>query len=193
MSTTSTGPLGPPISAWGSARSDVSPACCSEGSAVSESVWSMRTRRIPALFLAVLAAGALLAGCSNAEGDVHDAAQKFLTAWSGGHLATAAQATTDAPAADALLKRTAADLRGATLTASVGKVTVNGKSATVGWQATWPLPAAPDWHYGGPLKRHDASGWKVMAEPAMVHPGLAAGQHLVEVRSLPERAAITDA
>jgi cell division protein FtsI/penicillin-binding protein 2 len=153
----------------------------------------VRTRRVPALLLAVLAAVALLAGCSSADSDVHDAAQKFLTAWSGGHLTAAAQATTDATAADALLTRTAADLRGATLTASVGKVAVKGSSATVAWQATWHLAAAPDWHYAATLKLRDSGKWQVVAEPAMVHPGLAAGQHLALVRSLPERAAITDA
>ena len=137
--------------------------------------------------------GALLAGCSNAEGDVRDAAQKFLTAWSGGHLTTAAQATTDTTAADALLTRTAADLPKATLTASVGTVTVSGSSATVAWQATWHLAAAPDWHYSATLKLHDSGKWQVVAQSTMVHPGLAPGQHLALVRSLPDRAAITDA
>ena len=153
----------------------------------------MRTRRIPALLLAVLAAGAMLAGCTHTDNDVRDAAQKFLTAWSGGHLGTAAQATTDAPAADALLKRTAADLPGAALGASVGKVTVSGKSATVAWQATWHLRAAPDWHYSATLKLRDDTSWKVVVDPTIVHPGLATGQHLVLARSLPPRAAITDA
>ena len=153
----------------------------------------MRTRRIPALLLAVLALGAMLAGCSNTDSDVRDAASKFLTAWSGGHLDSAAQATTDAPVAAALLRRTAADLPGAVLAASVGKVTVSGNSATVAWRATWHLKAAPDWSYSAALKLRDDKSWKVDADPAIVHPGLAAGQHLVLARSLPPRAAITDA
>jgi cell division protein FtsI/penicillin-binding protein 2 len=135
----------------------------------------------------------MLAGCSNTDSDVRDAAQKFLSAWSGGHLVTAAQATTDAPVADALLKRTAADLPGATLTASVGKVSVKDKSATVAWQATWHLSAAPDWRYSATLKLSNSGSWKVVAEPTTVHPDLATGQHLVLARSLPPRAAITDA
>jgi cell division protein FtsI/penicillin-binding protein 2 len=153
----------------------------------------VRTRRIPALLLALLAAGAMLAGCSNTESDVRDAAQKFLTAWSGGHLDTASQATTDAAAVDALLKRTAADLPGATLAASLGKVSVKGSSATVTWQATWHLKAAPDWRYSATLKLRDSKSWQVVADPTIVHPALGAGQHLVLARSLPPRAAMTDA
>ncbi|MGZ4539597.1 MAG: penicillin-binding transpeptidase domain-containing protein [Blastococcus sp.] len=140
--------------------------------------------------MAVLALG----GCSNSESDVRDAAQAFLKSWSGGHQPAAATATTDPTAAAALLKQTAADLPGATLAATVGKVTVSGSNATVAWRATWHLAAAPDWSYPATLKLRDSGGtWKVVAAPAVVHPELGAGQHLKLVRSLPTRAAITDA
>ena len=38
-----------------------------------------------------------------------------------------------------------------------------------------------------------ATSWQVVAEPALVHPELGEGQHLLLARSLPERAPITDA
>jgi cell division protein FtsI/penicillin-binding protein 2 len=152
------------------------------------------TRRAGALFTALVLAVLALGGCSNSEGDVRNAAQAFLTSWSGGHLPAAAKATTDPTAAGALLKQTAADLPGAELTPALGAVTVKGSDATVGWRATWHLAAAPDWSYAATLKLRDSGGsWKVVSAPTMVHPQLGAGQHLKLVRSLPDRAAITDA
>jgi cell division protein FtsI/penicillin-binding protein 2 len=137
----------------------------------------------------------VLAACSgNAEDEVRAAAQAFLTDWTAGDTAAAAGATTDPDAATALLEQTAADLPEATLAAEVGQVAVEDGTATVGWTATWDLAAAPDWSYPATLRLEEAEeGWDVVAEPALVHPELGAGQRLVLERSLPERAAITDA
>jgi cell division protein FtsI/penicillin-binding protein 2 len=136
-----------------------------------------------------------LGACSgSAEDDAHAAAQAFLEAWSGGDTPAAAKATTAPDAATALLEQTAADLPGARLTSTLGKTTVDGSSATVQWTATWHLAAAPEWKYPGTLRlREDGDEWHVVAEPALVHPDLGEGQHLVLARSLPDRAPITDA
>ncbi|MGY1642366.1 penicillin-binding transpeptidase domain-containing protein [Geodermatophilus sp. SYSU D00703] len=137
----------------------------------------------------------VLAACSgNAEDDVRAAAEAFLEDWAAGDTAAAAGATTDPDAAGALLEQTAADLPDAALTPELGTVTVEDGTATVDWTATWDLAAAPDWSYPATLTLREADeGWDVVAEPALVHPELGEGQHLVLQRELPERAAITDA
>jgi cell division protein FtsI/penicillin-binding protein 2 len=152
-------------------------------------------RGVVSAVVAVLVAAPVLTACSGgSEGDVQAAASSFLTDWSKGRLTTAAGATTDRAAAEALLKQTAADLPGASLTPKVGKVSVDGSSATVGWTAAWALDAAPDWTYQATLRLRDSGGhWRVVAEPTVVNPRLGKGQHLKLVRSMPDRAAITDA
>ncbi|TFV83492.1 penicillin-binding protein [Blastococcus sp. CT_GayMR16] len=136
----------------------------------------------------------LLAACSgSSEDDVREAATTFLEAWSTGDTAAAAGATTDADTATAILEQTATDLPDATLAADVGKVAVDDSSATVQWTATWDLAAAPEWAYDATLELTEGDdGWQVVAEPTIVHPELAEGQHLALARSLAERAPITD-
>ena len=155
----------------------------------------VRIRRGPVLAGALLLTVPVLGACSgNAEDDVRAAATTFLEAWAGGDTAAAARATSDPDVTTALLEQTAADLPDATLTSSIGKIAVDDSSATVQWTATWDLAAAPEWTYPATLNlREDDDGWQVVAEPALVHPELADGQHLVLARSLPDRAPITDA
>jgi cell division protein FtsI/penicillin-binding protein 2 len=146
------------------------------------------------LVAALLMAVPVLGACSgSSEADVRNAAQAFLDAWAEGDTAAAAGATTDPEAAGTLLDQTAADLPDATLTPELGAVTVEGGTATADWTATWDLTAAPEWSYESTLRLEEGDGdWQVVAEPALVHPGLGEGQHLELSRSLPERAAITD-
>src|SRR5205085_11323594 len=106
----------------------------------------------------------------------------------------AAKQTSDPAATTALLEQTARDLPDATLKAKVGRVTVKNDTATVAWKATWDLAAAPDWTYDATLDLRQAhDGWQVVSKPTVVSPELGKGQHLVLSRSLPDRAAITDA
>ena len=159
----------------------------------------MRTRRrsrpIHALALSLLLTVPFAAACSgSAEDDVREAAQAFVDAWADGDTAAAAGATDDADAATALLEQTATDLPDAQLSPRLGAVTVEDGAATVAWTATWDLAAAPEWSYEATLRLREAEdGWQVVAEPTLVHPELAEGQHLELTRSLPERAPITDA
>jgi cell division protein FtsI/penicillin-binding protein 2 len=155
----------------------------------------VRIRRGLELVCLLALTAPLLAACSgSAEEDVKAAAQSFLDDWSAGHPAAAAKGTTDPEAAGALLEQTATDLPGATLSAKLGKVNVHGDGATVGWTAMWQLAAAPAWRYDATLELRQAdNAWQVVAEPTLVHPELGEGQHLALSRSLPERAAITDA
>jgi NTF2-like N-terminal transpeptidase domain len=156
----------------------------------------VRTRRGAVLgtTLTLLAVPVLAACSGNAEDDVRAAADAFLDDWAAGDTEAAAGATTDPDVAAALLEQTAADLPDATLTPELGTVTVDDGTATVDWTATWDLAAAPDWSYPATLRLREADeGWDVVAEPALVHPELGEGQHLVLQRELPERAAITDA
>ncbi|MGY2129026.1 penicillin-binding transpeptidase domain-containing protein [Blastococcus sp. SYSU DS0617] len=155
----------------------------------------MRARSGPVLLTSLLLAVPVLGGCSGGgEDEVRRTAQSFLDDWAGGDAAAAAAATTDPEAATALLEQTAADLPDAQLSTELGEVTVEDGAATADWTATWDLTAAPDWSYEASLRLTEGDdGWEVVAEPALVHPGLGEGQHLELDRSLPERAPITDA
>ncbi len=155
----------------------------------------MRARSGPLLLTSLLLAGPVLAACSGGGDDeVRQTAQAFLEDWSGGDAAAAVAATTDPDLATTLLEQTAADLPGAQLSAELGEVAVEDGTATVGWSATWDLVAAPDWSYEGTMRLQEGEdGWAVVAEPALVHPELAEGQHLELIRALPDRAPITDA
>ncbi|MGY1772381.1 penicillin-binding transpeptidase domain-containing protein [Blastococcus sp. SYSU D00813] len=159
----------------------------------------MGKRRATVLGSAVaLLAVPVLAACSGGSDDddaVRDAAQAFLADWAGGDTAAAAGATDDPDAATALLDQTATDLPEAALAAELGDVEVaDDGTATAAWTATWDLAAAPDWTYEATLRLREADDdWQVVAEPALVHPELAEGQHLELTRQLPERAAVTDA
>jgi cell division protein FtsI/penicillin-binding protein 2 len=149
---------------------------------------------VSALVTALLAAPVLTACSGNSADDVRAAAQKFLTDWSKGALATAAGETSDPTGAKKLLEQTATDLPDAGLSSKIGEVSVDGSAASVGWTATWRLAAAPEWSYRATLKLRDNGGhWQVVAEPTVVHPRLGKGQHLKLDRTLPERASITDA
>jgi cell division protein FtsI/penicillin-binding protein 2 len=143
----------------------------------------------------VLLLAPLLAGCSSdPTDDVRDAAQAFLDDWSAGKTDAAAKLTTDDAATSALLEQTAQDLPDATLTAELGDVQVDGEKATVDWQATWDLAAAPDWSYPATLSLTEGEDdWQVVSAPTLVHPELGEGQHLELARSLADRAPITDA
>jgi cell division protein FtsI/penicillin-binding protein 2 len=144
-----------------------------------------------------LVAVPVLAACSGDSDDdaVRDAAEAFLTDWTDGDTAAAAASTDDPAAATALLEQTATDLPDATLAAELGEIEVaDDGTATAAWTATWDLAAAPDWAYEATLRLEQADDdWQVVAEPTLVHPELAAGQHLVLDRALPDRAPITDA
>ena len=144
--------------------------------------------------LTLLSAPVLAACSGDSEDEVRTAAQAFLDDWTGGDADAAAAATTDPDAAAALLQQTATDLPGATLDAELGAVTVEDGTATAAWTATWDLDAAPDWTYDATLELREADeGWAVVAAPTVVHPELGEGQRLQLTRSLPERAAVTDA
>jgi cell division protein FtsI/penicillin-binding protein 2 len=147
------------------------------------------------VLVGTLVAVPVLSACSGGSQDaVRAAATTFLGDWSAGRLPAAAGETTDAKAATALLQQTAEDLPGATLSARTGAVEVTGGTATVAWTATWHLAGAPDWSYGASLPlRRAGDRWQVVAQPTVVSPELAAGQHLQLTRTLPARAAITDA
>jgi cell division protein FtsI/penicillin-binding protein 2 len=153
-----------------------------------------RRRSVLLLTAAVLAAP-LLTACSGSDSDdVRAAAQDFLDEWTGGHPQAAAEQTSDPSATQALLEQTAKDLPDATLAAKPGEVTVHDSTATVAWTATWDLAAAPDWTYTATLDLRKADdGWQVVSVPTIVNPELDAGQHLQLTRTLPDRAAITDA
>jgi cell division protein FtsI/penicillin-binding protein 2 len=156
----------------------------------------MRRATVLASALGLLAVPALAACSDDSDDDaVRAAAEAFLADWAGGDTAAAAEATDDPTAATALLEQTATDLPEAALVAELGEVRVDDDgTATAAWTATWDLAAAPDWSYEATLQLREVDdAWRVVAEPALVHPELGEGQHLELDRELPERAPLTDA
>jgi cell division protein FtsI/penicillin-binding protein 2 len=146
----------------------------------------------------VLLALPVLSACSgSAEDDVRTAAEEFLTAWREGDLPAAAAATTDDAAATTLLEQTAEDLPEGLSSfelAGDGAVEVEDDAATVRWTPTWDVAGAPPWSYDSTMSlRQQEDEWRVVPESALVHPDLADGQRLAVDRTLPDRAAITDA
>ena len=86
------------------------------------------------------------------------------------------------------------DLPGAALRRRSATVDVKDEQATVAWTATWDLAAAPDWSYAATLRlRKAGEDWQVVAAAHGRAPGAGGGAAPRARRSLPDRAAITDA
>lgn len=71
-------------------------------------------------------------------------------------------------------------------------LTVDGETASAEITVDWPLPGGATWRYHSPVRLLDDGGWRVIWEPAVVHPDLVAGDEL-QLRRLPStRADILD-
>jgi cell division protein FtsI/penicillin-binding protein 2 len=149
---------------------------------------------------ALLAAVALLAsGCflGKDKPGPDDAANAFLTAWSGNDAAGAAARTDDAAAATSALQRFGKAV-GGKLSTTTGAVTKQDDDhATAAYTARWELPGlGTPWTYDGtlPLVR-SGDAWTVQWKPEDLHPQLTtAGLASLKVaHALPDRAALQDA
>lgn len=157
----------------------------------------MRPRMIAALTAAVLTVAAL-AGCSNEEDEARDALQGFLDGWRGGTLAEVPMVTpAGAPVAAATAQEQIATLSGELAEQSpeleIASVDVNEGTATGQVEVAWPLPGGATWTYTTPVRLADGDGeWRVIWEPAVVHPQLVDGDELRLQRVAAERGEILD-
>jgi len=75
----------------------------------------------------------------------------------------------------------------------LGRVDEHGSEASVSYVASARLRGLGTWRFHNTLSLEDVRGhWRVHWTPAAVLPGMRRGDHLVEVRTLPERASILD-
>jgi len=120
----------------------------------------------------------------------------FLLAWEKRHYAAAAELTTGRPIEVARSLRNAySEVGAAGLTLSMGHIDVHGGTATAYFHANVDLGrGGRPWTYQGHFKlRRHGSGWVVAWSPAVIVPGLGAGDRLAVLTAVPGRAPLLDA
>jgi cell division protein FtsI/penicillin-binding protein 2 len=151
-----------------------------------------------ALLLAVIAALALLAGCTRPAAAPEPSADSgpgpdstiaaFVTDWQAGRTQDASAMTTEPAAAAQLMRTVATDLKASKLVIDPGPVTrASATEAHVTATVTWSLPVAGTWSYQVPWtwqRTGSDQQWRLQFSPAVVHPDLGPQQTLV-VRSTP--------
>jgi cell division protein FtsI/penicillin-binding protein 2 len=143
----------------------------------------------------VLLVGLLLGGGAP-DPPAEQTVQAFLLAWESGQYRTAASLTTGNQ------KVVADELAGAyrqldavDLVLGMAAVSQHGGLATASFDASVNLGrGGQPWNYRGAFTlRRDGASWKVVWSPAVIAPGLRAGQRLAVVTTLPRRAQLLDA
>lgn len=71
-------------------------------------------------------------------------------------------------------------------------LTLDGETASADITVDWPLPGGATWSYRSPVRLLDDGGWRVIWEPAVVHPELVEGDELQSRRLASTRADILD-
>ncbi|MEP7055555.1 MAG: penicillin-binding transpeptidase domain-containing protein [Actinomycetota bacterium] len=128
-------------------------------------------------------------------GNPEDVAHKYLELWQAGDFAAAALLT-DADPADVQDSHnaTAKSMKATETTVTAGAVDITGDKATAAFTVKFNLRGLGEWSYDNVLPLEKVEGkWVVKWTPAVVYPGLLAGQRLAMTRSLPERGDILDA
>ncbi|MEU8821846.1 penicillin-binding transpeptidase domain-containing protein [Actinoplanes sp. NPDC048796] len=157
------------------------------------------TRRGAAALMATMLLGAGLAACgSDGAGDALD---DFLAAWPARDLSKvdivdAAGKPMAGAAVEADLKRLAGEMPLNTLRAvRAGNVKETGDDGLGGIKVSWTLGGNVPWSYDSAVRltRKGEGGWKVIWEPAVLRPELAAGDKLAPRRIAGDRADILDA
>jgi cell division protein FtsI/penicillin-binding protein 2 len=72
------------------------------------------------------------------------------------------------------------------------QLAVDGETASADITVDWPLPGGATWSYRSPVRLLDDGGWRVIWEPAVVHPELVEGDQLQLRRLASTRANILD-
>ncbi|MBG0561930.1 penicillin-binding transpeptidase domain-containing protein [Actinoplanes aureus] len=148
--------------------------------------------------LLLLTAGGLT-GCSAEPPE--DAVKAFLDGWRGGDLndvgfVTASGGQIAAPEVLTGIRELYGDLAQQPLELSVaGDPKTSGDVAATPINLKWTLPGGVNWSYQSTVRttKADSDGWRVIWEPAVLQPELAAGDKLRLRRVAAERAAIVDA
>lgn len=155
--------------------------------------------------VAVTAAAALVAtltaACGSDDGP-EETLRAFLAGWPTGELAGVpfiSPAGSPVPSAEAAeeIADLSGELRKLPPALEIGEVSVSEDVARAEILVDWPLAAgddAPAWSYTSTVRLSEGEdGWRVIWEPAVVHPDLIAGDELVVRRASASRGEILDA
>jgi cell division protein FtsI/penicillin-binding protein 2 len=160
----------------------------------------IRRRRGPALLLALCLTAAGTAACGSDDGPQHTL-QVFLDGWSTGQLegvAFVSPTGAPVPATEVAeqIEALSGELRELTPRLSIAEVSGDSDIATGQVAVQWPLSAAedaPTWDYRTTVRLSEGDeGWRVIWEPAVVHPELGGGGELAVRREAATRADILD-
>jgi cell division protein FtsI/penicillin-binding protein 2 len=150
----------------------------------------MRACRRAVAALSAAALVATVAGCSSDEDDARAALAAFLAGWPAGELSEVAFVTpAGAPVPSAEVAEALAALSGGLAdrppTLEIGDLQVTDGVASTEIRLAWPLPGGATWDYRSPVRLSEQAGsWRVIWEPAVVHPELIEGDELA-LRRLP--------
>ncbi|MBM7367597.1 penicillin-binding transpeptidase domain-containing protein [Gordonia hydrophobica] len=155
-----------------------------------------RTRRIRLLLpclLVVMALVGSVTACGSENDGPRSTAEDFFAAFAATDFAGAARLTTDPARAEAQLRQTWDSLTPTSMTASPGRVDINGDVAQVPVSYTWDFGHDRRWKYTSTvaLGRSD-TGWSVRWKSADIHPKLGADQRLSRSQTDPPRAAVNE-
>jgi cell division protein FtsI/penicillin-binding protein 2 len=154
--------------------------------------------------LAMLGGLLLLTGsvtaCSGSDGP-DQTLDAFLKGWQDGNLSKVGFVTANAGSVSANdvtteLRALSGELtKSPLLIAAQGKPKETGEIASVPVKLDWTLPGGVPWSYESTVRltKRDTDGWRVVWEPAVVHPELTAGDRLELRRKRADRAEVLGA
>jgi cell division protein FtsI/penicillin-binding protein 2 len=160
--------------------------------------WSKFTsiRAVALLGVTAIVIAIGVTGIGPAGVSVTASVKNFLLDWeSRSYPAAAAMTTGDPVVVTSSLRSVYRQLGAQDLVLGMGQISVRGDQATAHFNASFDLGRGGlSWHYTGSFKlRRTGSGWRVVWSPSDIVPGLAAGDRLAVLTTMPRRAVLLDA
>lgn len=151
-------------------------------------------RRTVAATVALAAGGGLISACA-ADSTPAVTIRSFLLDWENGRYDAAAALTDgDRTTVADTLRDVSRQLDSAAMHFQLRPMRQGDQTAVSGFHASVDLGEnGPPWEYDGRMRLRVTGGrWKIVWEPALVHPRLSAGERFAVVTEVPKRAEIRD-